>query len=82
MLGMMSNRYPFLHPPSWPLQKRSRMAFPFCLPFAASLVCFISPWNRPGRRANGSLQRAAFVRAAGGMLCVRLHDLHTIGRMR
>ena len=33
---------------------------------AISLVHIISSWDRPGRRAKGSLQRAAFARTADG----------------
>ena len=39
----------------------------FCVfPFVISLVHLLSSWDRPGRMAEGSLQRAAFGRTAAG----------------
>jgi hypothetical protein len=61
-------------PHSWRPQKkrtaRGQFAF-FCLfplsfSFVVSLVRYPSTWDRPGRRAKGSLQRAAFGRTAAG----------------
>jgi len=40
-------------------------AFPWLLSFAISLVRTLSSWDRPGRKAEGSLQRAAIARTAG-----------------
>jgi len=38
--------------------------FPSCLLFVISLVRPLSSWDRPGRMAKESLQRAAIVRTA------------------
>jgi len=38
-----------------------------CLSFVISLVRVISSWDRPGRGAKGSLQRAAVARVADGV---------------
>jgi len=73
-LGAEEEERPLLppkRPPSWPVRKRSResgAAFRFlyfAISFVISLVRSLS-WDRPGRRANQSLQRAAFARAAAG----------------
>jgi hypothetical protein len=55
--------------PSWHLQKRSRggAMLSFVLSFVISLVQFLpQSWDRPGRRARGSLKRAAIAGTAAG----------------
>jgi len=53
-------------------------AFPLLLSFVISLVRIFSLWDRPGRRAKGSLQRAVTARTADRKtgLNVRRHDLY------
>ena len=52
-------------PSLWHQRKRSDNVPPFCLSFVISLVPLLS-WDRPGRRAKESLQRAAIARTARG----------------
>ena len=60
--------------PSWHLQMRSkrRACFPFCFFICDSLCSFILSWDRPGRRAKGSLQ------CADSGQNVRRHSLHRL----
>jgi len=53
-------------------------AFPLLLSFMISLVRTLSSWDRPGRRAKVSLQRAATARTADGKnwVNVRRHYLY------
>jgi len=52
-------------------------AFPLLLSFMIPLVRTLSSWDRPGRKAKGSLQRAATARTADGKnwVNVRRHEL-------
>jgi len=75
-------RCSYPRPPSWHRQARSRgtgCAFLYFFPFVKFLgrVYFFS-WDRPGRRAKGSLQQAATARTADRKTGqnVRRHDLH------
>jgi len=58
------------------------VTFPLLLSFVISFVRTLSSWDRPGRRAKGSLQRAATARTAdrksGKMYAAMIY----IGRMR
>ena len=70
------------HPP-WRPRKRirgGRVSFSFVLSFVFSLARFISSWDRPGRRAKGGLQRAAFAWRAG-TVCTYLAMIY-LGHMR
>ena len=79
-----SYRCSYPRPLSWHPQTRTRGGplFRLCLPlsfglffsFVISLVPSLSSWDRPGRRAKGSLQHAATARTADGKN-VRRHSL-------
>jgi hypothetical protein len=60
-----------------PVEEEDR--FLFVLSFVISLVRSLYSWDRPGRRAKESLQRAAIARtAAGKRSIVRRHSLYRL----
>ena len=70
----------FLRPTSWRQREGARgepLVF-LVISFVISLVRSTSSWVRPGRRAKGSLQRAATARTANRKTGqnVRRHDLY------